>query len=364
MTSVIPVVDPFQEAPATKIDLTQGVETAASGQDVGELFRYAIKNRVTLPQNESSMLPIVNAAIKGEKLAIYNPAVHRKHPLSGIRLTNSTDLHLLQGPITLFDGGEYAGDARIEDLAPGSTRIISYALDLKTEVSTEDRSEVRKVIALQIRKGGLYARHKITRTSTYVVKNSGEKVKQVLVERGIDPAWKLLQPPAEEKTRSLHRFLLKAEPGKAAKLAVVDEREETEDFVLTSLEPAQMDAFVRLSAAPPALKTAFESILASKAKLAEVTAVRVAKQVQFEALTSEQERTRLNLKAVPYVQDTPNISEENKKTTNELLQRYLKKLGSVESELDLVRNEIFLIQDREAKTRRDFEKLLDDIKVE
>ena len=129
---VVPVADQV-------VDLKQGVAAAATAGDVGELFRYVIKQPVTLGRNESAMLPIVNDAVKGEKVAIYNPAVHAKHPLAGLRLTNTTPLHLLQGPITLFDGGEYAGDARIEDIPPGSTRLISYALDLETEVAVEDK---------------------------------------------------------------------------------------------------------------------------------------------------------------------------------------------------------------------------------
>jgi len=80
------------------------------------------------------MLPIVNASVQAEKLSIYNESVQRKFPLNGLRLTNTTGLHLMQGPITVFDGGTYAGDARIEDLQPKEERLISYALDLKIEV--------------------------------------------------------------------------------------------------------------------------------------------------------------------------------------------------------------------------------------
>ena len=157
--------------------------SAASAGDVGELFRYVIKQPVTLGRNESAMLPIVNDAVKGEKVAIYNPAVHAKHPLAGLRLTNTTPLHLLQGPITLFDGGEYAGDARIEDIPPGSTRLISYALDLDTEVAVEDKPPQQVLVALPIRKGGLHVKHKETRQVQYVVKNSSDHAKQVLLER-------------------------------------------------------------------------------------------------------------------------------------------------------------------------------------
>ena len=41
----------------------------------------------------------------------------------------------MQGPITVFDDGAYAGDAQIQDLPPGSERLISYAMDLDTEVA-------------------------------------------------------------------------------------------------------------------------------------------------------------------------------------------------------------------------------------
>ena len=84
-------------------------------------------------------------SIKGEKVSIYNPAVQAKHPLNGLKFVNSTKLHLMQGPITVFDGGVYAGDARIEDIAPGSERLISYALDLDTEVAPEIETASRPI---------------------------------------------------------------------------------------------------------------------------------------------------------------------------------------------------------------------------
>ncbi len=137
-TAPAPAAAPAAEADAlfqNQINLQRGVESAAQGGDVGELFQYKIESPVTLPRQKSAMLPIVNGAVQGEKLSIYNASVQPKHPLNGLRLKNSTDLHLMQGPVTVFDDGTYAGDARIEDLPPGSERLISYALDLDVEVA-------------------------------------------------------------------------------------------------------------------------------------------------------------------------------------------------------------------------------------
>src|SRR5207244_3366397 len=117
--------------------LFQTTAAAAEGAATGELFQYAIKTPVSLARQKSAMLPIVSQGVEGQKVSIFNESVQAKFPLNGFRVKNSTALHLMQGPITVFDSGAYAGDARMEDLAPGQERLISYALDLKTEVEAK-----------------------------------------------------------------------------------------------------------------------------------------------------------------------------------------------------------------------------------
>src|SRR5437773_297360 len=103
-------------SPPPELELQQGVTSVAQATELGEVFQYAIATPVSLARQKSALLPIVNQAVEGTKLSIYNERVHAKHPLNGLRLKNSTALHLMQGPITVFDGGAYAGDARIDDL--------------------------------------------------------------------------------------------------------------------------------------------------------------------------------------------------------------------------------------------------------
>ena len=363
VTSVIPVVDKDKSGDPN-IDLKQGVQSAAVGGDVGELFRYAIKSPVTLARNESAMLPIVNNPVKGEKVGIYNPAVHAKHPLAGLRLTNTTELHLLQGPVTLFDGGEYAGDARIEDIAPGSTRLISYALDLETEIAVESKPEQQSIILLQISKGGLHAKQKITRKTQYTIKNSSSHAKKVLLERAIDPTWKAVEPAPVEKTRSLSRFAVTAEPGKTAVLVISEEREAVETIQLTTLDLTQADFYIRLPAARPAFTKALETVMAAKGKLAELATARAQMETHIAGLVQEQDRLRKNLQSIPSLKGSEIASEENKKSASDLLQRYLKKLSDVETELEAQRKELAKLLERETKARQEFEKLVEELVVE
>jgi hypothetical protein len=359
VTTTIPVV------PGTgSIDLKQGVAPAANGDDVGELFRYVITAPVTLDRNQSAMLPIVNDAVTGEKVAIYNPAAHSKHPLAGLRLTNTTQLHLLQGPITLFDGGEYAGEARIEDVPPGSTRLISYALDLETEVTVEDKPTEQVTVALQIRKGGLHVKHKASRQAHYVVKNSSGRVKQVVLERPIDPAWKPVRPSPAEKTRTLQRFNVEAGAGKTATLDVIEEKDLEESFVLATLDPSQLEFYLQLPAASPPLKKALHEALDRKTALANTQADRIATDQRLAELAAEQDRVRKNLLAVPSVKTDDPAAEQNKQASQDLIQRYFQKLADLESGLEEQRTRLQMLKQEELRANREYETLLQQLVVE
>src|SRR5262249_20060496 len=160
------------------------------------------KMPVSIQRQKSAMLPIVTEKVEGSKLSIYNEKVQAKYPLNGFRLKNTTDLHLMQGPITVFDSGSYAGDARIEDLAPGQDRLISYALDLKTEVDPKSKSEPETLVKVKINRGTFQATKKQITEKSYAVHNKDQKKKTVLVEHPIRSDWKLEEPSEpSERTR-------------------------------------------------------------------------------------------------------------------------------------------------------------------
>jgi hypothetical protein len=344
-----------------ELNLSQGVQSAASGEDVGELFRYVIQSPVTLRRNESAMLPIVNNAVEGEKVAIYNPAVQPKHPLAGLKLKNTTDLHLLQGPITLFDGGEYAGDARIEDIAPGSSRLISYALDLETEIAIDSKPAKQVITALSIHRGGLHVKYKATRSAEYTIKNSSGKSKQILLERPIDPAWNVTSPAPAETTRALRRFAITAEPGKPAKLAVTEEHDLHEDWLLSTLTPEQIEIYLRASAASPALKKALEEAITLMTKADKIEADRAAAERRIADLAAEHDRLRKNIQAVD---PRDPFGQSIRKGASELLNRYLAKFAEIEDQLDKERTRALELKEDERRANAEVERYLQELVVE
>src|SRR5207244_4031330 len=159
-------------------------------------------------------------------ISIYNEGVQAKHPLNGFRLKNSTSLHLLQGPITVFDDGAYAGDARIEDLAPTSERLISYAVDLKTEVEPQSRAGKQELVTVKLKKGTLSVVRKLREERTYNIRNRDQKAKTVLIEHPFRADWKLVEPKeSTERTRDVYRFAMKVDSSGKTALNVQEEKQ-------------------------------------------------------------------------------------------------------------------------------------------
>jgi hypothetical protein len=307
--------------------LQQGVQSAATAGDVGSLFQYAIKTPVNLPRQQSAMLPIVNGEIKGEKVSIYNQSVQAKHPLNGLKMSNTTDLHLMQGPITVLDDGVYAGDAKIDDLPPGAERLISYAMDLDTEVAPEAKPRPDQLLKVRLLKGNMYVERKFTRATQYVVKNSGHKAKKVLIETAVDTAWTLVTPKEpSEKTRDRYRFAVEAKPGEPATLVVEEERTEGQQIGLSNIDDGMIRFYLNAPVVSEKVKTALEEVVKQKNAIQQVAQKRAQLEQRIREIGEDQARIRQNMAQLD--------------RASEIYKTYVKKFSDQETEIEKLRGQI------------------------
>src|SRR3989440_8407674 len=157
------------------MDLGKSVSSAASAAKLGDYFQYALDRPVSLPRQKSALLPIVGKDVEAARLSIYNERTQAKFPLLGLRFKNTSGLHLMQGPVTVFEGSNYAGDARVLDLQPNEERLVSYAVDLGTEVAPVPSSDNGRILAIKAVKGVVHTTDKNRQTKTYTIKNRNEQ---------------------------------------------------------------------------------------------------------------------------------------------------------------------------------------------
>jgi hypothetical protein len=319
--------------------LRQGGQSAAAARDVGSLFQYAIRTPVNLPRQQSAMLPIVNGEIKGEKVSIYNQAVQAKHPLNGLKMTNTTDLHLMQGPITVLDDGVYAGDAKIDDLPPGSERLISYAMDLDTEVAPAVKHRPSQILKVRLLKGVMHVDNKYARATEYTVKNSGRKAEKVLIESPLESEWKLVTPkePAE-KTRDKYRFAVEAKPGQPAKLLVEEERTERQQIALSNLDDNMVLLYRNAREVSDRVKAALAEVVKQRQAIQQVAEKREQLEARIRAIGEDQARIRQNMVQLD--------------RTSEIYKTYVKKFSDQEAEIERLRTQIAELQAQENQLRK------------
>ena len=219
------------DGPTIAMNFKEGVQSVATAEEVGDYHQYVLDQRITLSRQKSAMLPIVDKSIDVAKLSIYNAATHAKHPLLGLRLTNTSGQPLTQGPITVYDAGTYAGDTRILDLQPKEERLLSYALDQAVEVKSSVMSTPSPAMTFRIDGKTLSAHYKERETRTYLIRNRASAERVVVIEHPIRETWKLSEGmKPRETSRDQYRFEIKVAPTAPATLVVAEEQPRTDDI--------------------------------------------------------------------------------------------------------------------------------------
>ena len=322
--------------------VSQGVTAAATGAQVGNLFQYAIEKPVTLPRQQSALLPIVNQAVSGERYSLYNESTQQKYPLNAVKLKNSSGLHLMQGPLTVFDGGTYAGDAQISDLAPGAEQLVTYALDLDTEVEALPGAGPETLVTVKIAKGIFSSTIRQQRERDYNIRNRGTRNRTVLVEHPFQPEWTLESPKDPlERARDVYRFAVPVAAGKSGRLAVVETRLIDQSVAVTTLPGDRIDFYMRNGAVSAAVKAALQKLLDLRQKLSDATGARASREARVNEISSDQARIRGNM---------DRLSQDS-----DLYKRYVKTLTDQEDELARLRDDIAKLREQEAARKKDLD---------
>ncbi len=329
-----------------------GVSTMATATKLGDFFQYAIDKPVTLPRQKAALLPIVNKDVEGTRVSIYNERTQAKFPLLGLKFKNTSGLHLMQGPITVFEGSNYAGDARILDMEPNEERLISYAVDLGMEVNPVPSSDNGRLVQVKVNKGILYSQTKIRESKTYTIVNRNDAERLVLVEHPVRNDFHLTDDTSKpaETASDVYRFEVKVPAGKTATQVVTEERVVNQQVQLTNSNDDQMRFFLNSTISSQKVKDGLKQALDLRFALGKTQRDRSELERQLKDVTDDQVRLRANLKEMP--------------PTAAAYKRYLDKFDAQETQIEKYQQDIKMLQDVEGQQQKDFEDFLNNFSAE
>jgi hypothetical protein len=328
-----------------RMNLNAGVSSVASAAKLGDFFQYAIDKPVTLTRQKSALLPIINKDVEGSRVSIYNERTQAKFPLLGLRFKNTSGLHLMQGPITVFEGSNYAGDARILDLQPNEERLISYAVDLGTEINPMPSSDNGRITQVKAVKGLLHTTTKVRETKTYTIKNRNEQERTILIEHPVRNNFTLVSTAKPQETASdFYRFQLKVAPGKTATETVTEEQVIQQTVQLTNLDDNNIRHFIGQAVTSDKVKTGLNEAMKLRWSMQKTQREIAELQRQLDTIRNDQPRLRANLKELPQSSDA--------------FKRIVAKFNEQESQIEKYLADIKKLQGVEHEQRKTFEDYL------
>ena len=307
-------------------DAESSIAVSAQGRDLGDLFEYRFGSQVTVKRGESAMLPFLQQKLGARKLLIYSES-YGQNPMSAAELTNSTGKTLDGGPMTVFDVNSYAGEALMESLKAGDKRLISYAVDLGTRVTTAFDSHRETVREMHFRRGILTTRIAAQETKTYTIRNVDQKAKTLIIEHAQRPGYKLLDMKPAETTTNAYRFEVKLGPGATEKFPVTEERVYDTTTQVTSMTPDVIASYVANKALPDAARKALQQIADVKRQIADTDDALNRTTGDINELSNDQQRIRQNIESLN------NVSGQQ-----DQVQKYARQLAQQETQLATLRD--------------------------
>jgi uncharacterized coiled-coil protein SlyX len=305
--------------------------TVASGAAVGELFRFDLPEPVTLDRKTSAMLPLLDTEIEAEKVSIFNAAMGLANPYNGVLLTNSSGMKLPAGPMTVLDGGMYAGDAMLMPLVGDDDQLISYAIDLMVEVDSVDEY-TSDLTAVEIVRGVLVMTHKVVFEQTYSVENKADGARMMIIEHPYSPSMTLISPDeAYEQTPNWYRFRLEVAAGESDDLLVATERIQSQRVAVLNCNAATLANYRKNGAFSEDVLDALAAVVAKRQEIGQLSEQLAALRQEVTQLERAQNRLRQNLTTVG--------------NDSDLGREYLRKMAEQETRFDEIDTEVDTLTD-------------------
>ncbi len=243
-------------------------------------------------------------------------------PMSAAELTNSTGKTLDGGPITVFDAASYAGEALMTTLKTGDKRLISYAVDLGTRVTTKFDSSRQIVREIHVNRGVLTARLAADETKTYTIRNVDQKAKTLIIEQAQRPEYKVLNQKPVETTSDSNRFEVKLGPDATEKFAVTEERVYDTTTAVSSMTPDVLLTWVQNKAISALGRTQLQQVLDTKRQIAGIDSQIRQVESDINNVANDENRIRQNISSLN------NVSGQQ-----EQVQKYARQLADQESQM-------------------------------
>jgi len=134
--------DMLRQRPTVSLSMAPPARLNATAQDAATQIAFHLPRRISVKSGHSLSVWFLNRDVAAERVSLYQPDTHSRHPFAAIKIKNDGKSGLPPGALTFYEVGTngaltFVGDAQLKTLPVGEERILSYALDNKTTIDRE-----------------------------------------------------------------------------------------------------------------------------------------------------------------------------------------------------------------------------------
>ncbi|MBK8811859.1 MAG: hypothetical protein IPN69_14180 [Acidobacteria bacterium] len=309
---------------------SENYQNTTVGEEIGDLFEYRIEQPVTVMRDRSALIPIIQTKMDGERVAVYNESVRQDRPYSGVLLKNNTDLTLESGSLTVLDSNAYAGEALMDRLKAKEQRLISFALDLGTNVRVRNEADREPAKLVKVVNGVFQVHYFQTSRKTYQITNQTGRKKVLYIEYPVQDGWKLSDdsPKPDYVTQKYYRFRVELDGFQEKELKITVRQGLADNYQLTSLSRNDLQIFVSQRYINEETRAKLEKLIDLRVRIATIEQKLEGFDDEIEAIESDQKRLRENIEA---------LSKTAEAKT--LIARYIQKANDQETRLEEMEKE-------------------------
>lgn len=322
---------------------------AATGALAGGQFLYTLDMPVSIDRGQSAMLPILAADLTGSRVSIYSPDAGTNRPMLGVRFQNNSGMHLMPGPIAVYDGGVYAGDALIGHTPDGEDRLLAFAVDLDVSVDRET-DQTRTVTDVRIADGMIVQTTRRVLSHTYTIDNTDDRERTVVLEHRSPGGWSTRSRIAPyESAGGIDRFAVPVPAGETVGFEIDHTTIDEQRVALTSFDEARLAVLNREGAASDGVLEAFRRAASIQADVNTLDRRIARTEGEINSIAQDQDRIRRNMSGIDRGSD--------------LYARYMTKLNEQETALENLRSTLDSLRDERDRRRRELNDFISNLDV-
>jgi hypothetical protein len=309
-------------------------------KEVGDLFEYRVDHPVTVHRNQSALVPLLSRPFEGRRVLLYNRSTREKNPMACIELTNTTELTLEGGPVTVTEGNTYAGEAMLDTMKPDDKRFVPYAVELGCVVSMGEDTQEGPVFRAVVNRGILTVEFYNLRRTHYTVRNKAKRKQTLFLEHPRSGKELLDTQAPAETTDNFYRFQLELPAGGVQELVVSERSTGHRSWYFSGTEEDEVRFLLNSGFIDERVAAGAREIITLRGRLAPLNQEEARLKEERAQLVKDQERIRANIESL-----------KSGASQRDLAERFVAKLSEQEDRLEAIARE----QERVAKEKKELQ---------